>query len=145
MWKYFCIYRSDQIDWLWSGGAVPRPKLRLCFKCMPPQYMCIRIECRQCRLYVYASDNMLLCLSFGWMLWKGFSFPWRGFSDHPPLLSSVDLQAFLCCFYCLKTLNVPAISLADFFCFWSLTIVSPAWRDPFTAWCGFAATASKAT
>ncbi len=25
MWKYFCIYRSDKIDWLWSGGAVPPP------------------------------------------------------------------------------------------------------------------------
>ncbi len=33
MWKYFCIHRSDKIDWLWSGGAVPPPappKLRLC-------------------------------------------------------------------------------------------------------------------
>ncbi len=32
MWKYFCIHRSDKIDWLWSGGAVPPPappKLRL--------------------------------------------------------------------------------------------------------------------
>ncbi len=25
MWKYFCIHRSDKIDWLWSGGAVPPP------------------------------------------------------------------------------------------------------------------------
>ncbi len=21
MWKYFCIHRSDKIDWLWSGGG----------------------------------------------------------------------------------------------------------------------------
>ncbi len=34
------------------------------------------------------------CSSLGWMLWKGFSLPWRGSSSHPPLLSSV---AFLCC------------------------------------------------
>ncbi len=37
------------------------------------------------------------CSSLGWMLWKGFSLPWRGCSDHPPLLSSVDVYAFLCC------------------------------------------------
>ncbi len=73
----------------------------------------------------------MLCLT-------GFSLPWNGSSDHPPLLSSMDVQAFLCCWahQCvlfflkrmyqtvdLATPNVPAISLVDFFRFWSLIIV----------------------
>ncbi len=44
MWKYFCIHRSDKIDWLWSGGAVPPhppppapPKLRLCLQIIKTQ------------------------------------------------------------------------------------------------------------
>ncbi len=41
--------------------------------------------------------------------------------------------------------NVPAVSLMDLFCFWSLIVfmVSPAWRAPLTTRCGFRATASK--
>ncbi len=67
------------------------------------------------------------CSLIGWMLWKVFSLPWRGFSDHPPLLSFMDVQAFLCCWAhwcvlffleCTNLLiwplpNVPAISLTD--------------------------------
>ncbi len=36
---------------------------------------------------------------FPWMdVVKGFFIlPWRGSSDHPPLLSSMDVQAYLCC------------------------------------------------
>ncbi len=62
---------------------------------------------------------------FSWLiLWKGFSFPWRGFSNHPPLLSSMDIQAFfmllssvVCSFFLrmyqtddLASPKVPAIS-----------------------------------
>ncbi len=75
--------------------------------------------------------------------WRVF-FSWldvvNGFfhgEDHPPLLSFMVVQAFLCCrahqcfLFFLKmyqtvdlvTPNVPAISLMDLFCFWSLTIV----------------------
>ncbi len=50
------------------------------------------LDCRLWQRHIY-----LLCSSLGWMLWKSFSLPWRWFADQPPLLSSVDVQAFLCC------------------------------------------------
>ncbi len=87
------------------------------------------LDCRLWRWHIFLLESVLLlaecCESF-----------WRGFSDHPPLLSFVDIQAFLCCWahQCvsflrmyqtveLATPNVPAISLMDLICFWSLTIV----------------------
>ena len=37
------------------------------------------------------------CSSLGWMLWRVVSSQWKGSCDHPPLLSSQDVQAFFCC------------------------------------------------
>ncbi len=92
------------------------------------------------------------------MLWKGFYLPWRGFSDHPPLLSSVDVQAFLCCWAhqwilffseCTKLLYWPLwmflLSL-----WWIFLFLKPNnclfhlyGEILLTAWCGFTAKASK--
>ncbi len=92
------------------------------------------LDCRLWQCHVYLLESVLILVG---CCERVFSLPWRGSSDHPPLLSSVDVQAFLCCWVhqCflfflrmyqtvdLANPNVPAISLMDLFCFWSLTIV----------------------
>ncbi len=89
--------------------------------------------------------------------WLGFSLPWRGSSNHPPLLSSGRPGLFMllsspvhsCFLRMYQTVdltnpNVPAISLMDLFCLWSLTIVCfSCMESSLTAWCGFTATASN--
>lgn len=63
----------------------------------------------------------------------GFCLPWKGSCNHPPLLSSVDIQAFLCCWahqyvlflsHCTKQLIWPLLmfllSLWWIFCFCSI-------------------------
>ncbi len=95
---------------------------------------------------------------FSWLdVEKGFSLPWRGSTDHPPLLSSVDVHAFYVAelssaFFFLRmyetvdvaTPNVPVISVMDLFCFWSLTIVCfTCMESSFDCMMGFTATASK--
>ncbi len=48
------------------------------------------LDCRLWQRHVYLLESVL-------HLTGCFSLPWSGFSDHPLLLSSVDVQVFLCC------------------------------------------------
>ncbi len=79
----------------WSGFFkifLAKSNLALLAPCGEPSVFALMKSSLDCRLWQWHTSRE--CSSLGWMLWNDFSLPWRGPSDHPPLLSSVDVHAF---------------------------------------------------
>ncbi len=105
---------------------------------MEPSVFALVKSSLDCRLWQWHAYLLESVLPLAGCCERGFSLPWRGSSDHPSLLSSVDIQAFLCCwahqcilFFFLDCTKLLIWQFLMFllslwwivFCFWSLTIV----------------------